>query len=353
MKKQPPAYSAFISYASENREKADDICANLEERGFVCWIAPRNLRSGREYGDEIITGIERSACVVLVLSEAANTSVFVRREVERAVSKHKPIFPVRISEVVPSPALELFVSGTHWLDAWEGDWDGHMTRLAREVSSVPAGNTSGEISSGRLPLVGDRGIRGVHVAGALVLAALLSGAGFWAYARAGSTSPPDDDERIATPAATQPAPAPAPAPVPAPASAQIPIPERPSADPRPAAAGEPPPVSAPVDNRAVPSRVPDRTNARTGAASRELVDLRDELDELSDRAATMDATLDQFWEGMKPLAPRVDMATRQRSLRTSVARSREALAQANAGDAKRYMDNARADLAVLDQFLGR
>ena len=35
----------------------------------------------------------------------------VRREVERAVSKHKPVFPVRISEVVPSPALELFVSG--------------------------------------------------------------------------------------------------------------------------------------------------------------------------------------------------------------------------------------------------
>ena len=34
MKKKQPAYSAFISYASDDREKADEICASLEERGL-------------------------------------------------------------------------------------------------------------------------------------------------------------------------------------------------------------------------------------------------------------------------------------------------------------------------------
>src|ERR671914_1230780 len=109
-------YSAFISYASDDREKAEAICTSLEAQGFVCWIAPRDVRAGREYGDEIIRGLERSAAVVLVLSEAANTSVFVRREVERAISKQKPVFPVRIEDVTPSPGLELFISGTHWID---------------------------------------------------------------------------------------------------------------------------------------------------------------------------------------------------------------------------------------------
>ena len=102
------------------------------------------MRAGREYADEIILGLERSAAVVLVLSEAANTSVFVLREVERAVAKEINVIPVRIEEVTPSPGLELFISGTHWLDAFDGDWDEHMNRLARDLgddatpSSVPA-----------------------------------------------------------------------------------------------------------------------------------------------------------------------------------------------------------------------
>jgi hypothetical protein len=52
-------YSAFISYASENRDKAEEICASLEGRGLVCWMAPRDVRAGREYADEIIQGLER------------------------------------------------------------------------------------------------------------------------------------------------------------------------------------------------------------------------------------------------------------------------------------------------------
>ena len=114
-------FSAFVSYASPDREKAFEIADSLEARGLKCWIAPRNVRPGREYGDEIIRGIENSRCLILVLSEAANESIYVRREAERAVSKRKPIFPIRIEDVLPSPGLELFVSATHWIDAWSAN----------------------------------------------------------------------------------------------------------------------------------------------------------------------------------------------------------------------------------------
>ena len=97
-------------------------------------MAPRDIRAGREYGDEIIRGIQLSRSLVLVLSEAANESVFVRREVERAVSKRKPVFPIRIEETIPSPSLELFVSATHWIDAWSGNLVDHMDLLARELA---------------------------------------------------------------------------------------------------------------------------------------------------------------------------------------------------------------------------
>lgn len=129
---QAPA--AFISYATQDRDKAFEICRLLEARGLKCWIAPRDVRAGREYADEIVSGIERAQALVLVLSGSANDSIFVRREVERAVSKKKPVFPIRIENVAPSPSLEFFVSATHWIDAWSGSLSDHVDLLARDLS---------------------------------------------------------------------------------------------------------------------------------------------------------------------------------------------------------------------------
>jgi TIR domain len=91
---------AFISHASEDAAIAATITDYLEKNGVSCWIAPRDLTPGREYSSEIVDGIESSAVFVLVLSENANESIFVKREVERAVSKGKPVFPIRVREVI-------------------------------------------------------------------------------------------------------------------------------------------------------------------------------------------------------------------------------------------------------------
>jgi hypothetical protein len=126
--------AAFISYASPDRERAREIADALEQRGLRCWIAPRDVRPGHDYGAEIIHGIERSRCLVLVLSEAANKSTFVRREVVTAVNRQKPVFPIRVADVLPSPALELYVSSTHWIDAWSGALVDHVRKLAEDLA---------------------------------------------------------------------------------------------------------------------------------------------------------------------------------------------------------------------------
>ena len=89
----------FISHASPDRKAADRLCRLLEDRGIPCWIAPRDVRPGREYAVEIVHGIDQCTAVVLVLSTDANESNYVKREVECAVSRRKPVFPVRIREV--------------------------------------------------------------------------------------------------------------------------------------------------------------------------------------------------------------------------------------------------------------
>lgn len=130
-----PPLAAFISYAKPDFEKAQEIADQLEAHGFKCWIAPRDVRPGRAYGDEIIRGIERAQAFVLVLSSASNGSGFVSREIERAVSKNKHIFTVRVEDVQPAPALELFISSTQWIDAFKGRLGPHIDVLAQQLAA--------------------------------------------------------------------------------------------------------------------------------------------------------------------------------------------------------------------------
>ncbi len=135
----------FVSHASKDAELAQRICELLEARGIRCWIAPRDIVPGHDYGEEIIRGIEGTVATVLILSENANTSTFVKKEIERAVSKSKPVFPVRVREVMPGPGLELFVSSAHWIDAWQPPLEAKLDQLAQSIQPLLGPASSGEV----------------------------------------------------------------------------------------------------------------------------------------------------------------------------------------------------------------
>lgn len=109
----------FISYASENQETANQVCSYLESHGKKCWIAPRDVPTGFNYGEEIIKGIEQSDAFVLLYDACANTSQHVLREVERAVSKSLPMVVYRLDDTEPSKAMEYFLLSTQWMDGDE------------------------------------------------------------------------------------------------------------------------------------------------------------------------------------------------------------------------------------------
>jgi len=126
-------YSAFISHSSKDIDAASEIAASLERSGLTCWIAPRDVKPGATWADEIIRGINSSRCFILLISSAANLSDNVLREVERAASKSKPIYPVRIEDVAPADRLEYFVSMHHWIDALDGLVAAQVERLVKAM----------------------------------------------------------------------------------------------------------------------------------------------------------------------------------------------------------------------------
>ena len=126
----------FVSYATADREVAFRIVSFLEGEGIECWVAPRDVAPGVEYGQAIINAIEQCKALVLVLSDQSNDSQFVRKEVERAVSKTKAVLPVRIREVTPSGSLEFYISSAQWVDAWKSPMEQHLLPLVAAIKAM-------------------------------------------------------------------------------------------------------------------------------------------------------------------------------------------------------------------------
>lgn len=107
----------FLSYSSHDVTTAERICEQLEENGVSCFIAPRDIRPGREYAAEIMNGLDGSSAVVLLMSQTANNSPHVLREVEHAVSSGIPILVYKIEEVELSKSMEYFLMTHQWIRA--------------------------------------------------------------------------------------------------------------------------------------------------------------------------------------------------------------------------------------------
>jgi hypothetical protein len=122
-------HDVFLSHSSQDKALADELCAALESRKLRCWLAPRDIAPGAEYGAAILDAIETSAVVVLILSAHSNASPQVLREVERAVSNGITVLPLRTETVAWSKSLEYFLSATQWVDAFTAPRDAAYRRL--------------------------------------------------------------------------------------------------------------------------------------------------------------------------------------------------------------------------------
>lgn len=115
-------YDVFISHSSTDAKEARLICGYLEKHGNKCWIAPRNIMAGTDYAEQIIDGLESSKLLLLVLSERANKSEQILREVERASSKKLQIIVLYIQPVEKlSKTLEYFLTQRQWVVAHTED----------------------------------------------------------------------------------------------------------------------------------------------------------------------------------------------------------------------------------------
>jgi hypothetical protein len=132
------AHDVFVSYAHQDRTVANAVVATLEAHGIRCWIAPRDILPGSDWGEAILDAIKEAHALVLVFSSSSNDLEQIKREVERTVHQGIAVIPFRIEDVLPNKSLEYFISTQHWLDALTPPLEDHLLQLAETISVLLA-----------------------------------------------------------------------------------------------------------------------------------------------------------------------------------------------------------------------
>lgn len=88
----------FISYSSKNQTYAEATRSLLKQEQINSWMAPYDIPAGSKYAYVINDAIQNCSCVLLLLTEEAQESEFVEREIERAVSYKKSIISMHLDE---------------------------------------------------------------------------------------------------------------------------------------------------------------------------------------------------------------------------------------------------------------
>jgi TIR domain len=100
----------FVSYASEDREKVNEICVYLKRLNIDYWLDENRLRGAENWQRRVLEVLPRVDVVLFCVTEASQHSVNVKWELEQARLHNRKILPVKLSPCdMTTPDLEEIV----------------------------------------------------------------------------------------------------------------------------------------------------------------------------------------------------------------------------------------------------
>lgn len=125
---------AFISYASKDKNIADNLCAKLEHSGIQVWYAPRDVRG--PYAESIMQAIERCSHFIVILSQNSMMSQHVLNEIDIAFQKlpnRIKFKPLRLDNSIFTPSFKYYLSRQHWMDAIDPPLEDRLNEFTRKI----------------------------------------------------------------------------------------------------------------------------------------------------------------------------------------------------------------------------
>lgn len=126
-------HDVFISYSTKDRDQAYAIRTFLTGRGIACWMAPESIPTGSNYTKEIPVAIRTCKVFLLILSENAQQSPWVLRELDGAVNNNRYILPYLLDDKPMEDEFQFLLTGCQWHPSWQED---AMESLARRILAL-------------------------------------------------------------------------------------------------------------------------------------------------------------------------------------------------------------------------
>jgi len=155
----------FLSYSSENIQEAETLRAVFMASGMQVWMAKYNIGVGEDFTTAIQKAIDKCSCFVLLLTDEAQVSPWVPKELELAISSRKPVVPVQLkpvaltegfrfnlinTQIITLPSLVVTEFATRQFVATVKNYmDGkfrHKSKPIRQASASQAGRALGFIA---------------------------------------------------------------------------------------------------------------------------------------------------------------------------------------------------------------
>ncbi|MGD9965708.1 MAG: toll/interleukin-1 receptor domain-containing protein [Hyphomonadaceae bacterium] len=130
----------FVSYAHANLDRVKPICDGLAQSGLSLWWDD-HLKAGDDFALRIESELDTAGCVVVVWSEAARNSLWVRAEATEALDGNK-LAQVRVDGV--KPPLPFTVVEMLDLRRWRGSrGDAPWPQLEARARALAGGKAPG------------------------------------------------------------------------------------------------------------------------------------------------------------------------------------------------------------------
>jgi len=111
-------HDVFISYSSRQSIIANQICQYLKNHGISVWMAPESIPPSSSYPKVINIAIRKCQICLLIFSNTASKSKWVKKEILQAINYDKPIIPFRIEDTTSSDDLDFLLVDTQSIDAF-------------------------------------------------------------------------------------------------------------------------------------------------------------------------------------------------------------------------------------------
>lgn len=134
--KKKCAPEVFISYSSKQADIAQNVYNYLTDNSISCWMAPNSIPTGSSYQEEIPIAINQITSLVLLLTQDAEKSRWVQKEVGTAIGADKKIFPYQLTEFKLGVSFQFLLEGEQIYPAWENEMETWLKTLVNKVKRI-------------------------------------------------------------------------------------------------------------------------------------------------------------------------------------------------------------------------